>query len=115
MRVLFCGSRYWTNRDKIKVEIDKLDATDIVIHGACTGADQIAGELAKNRGMKVIEFPADWDKYGKAAGPIRNGQMLTEGQPDKVIAFTENLETSRGTKNMIEQTQKAGIPYVIIS
>lgn len=54
-------------------------------------------------------FPADWDKYGRAAGPIRNKQMLEyilEENPI-VAAFWDGK--SRGTKNMIDQASKADV------
>jgi hypothetical protein len=58
----------------------------------------------------VRHFPADWDKYGKAAGPIRNKQMLDEGKPQAVIAFSYDLARSRGTANMVAQARDAGLP-----
>ena len=51
--------------------------------------------------MKVIKFPAEWDKYGKAAGVLRNQQMLDEGYPDLVVYFHKDLENSKGTKDMV--------------
>ena len=51
--------------------------------------------------MKVIKFPAEWDKYGKAAGVLRNQQMLDDGHPDLVVYFHKDLENSKGTKDMV--------------
>ena len=85
----------------------------MVIHGAARGADTIAADLAKGMGMKVLPFPAKWDRYGRAAGPIRNRQMLWEGHPDVVHAFHTDLEASNGTADMVKQAEKAGIPVVI--
>jgi hypothetical protein len=59
--------------------------------------------------MKLKVFSANWEKHGLAAGPIRNRQMLTEGKPDLVIAFHENIEKSKGTKNMLELAKQAGV------
>ena len=56
--------------------------------------------LAAN-GVVVEEFKADWDKFGRAAGPIRNAQMLREGKPDLVVAFPGG----RGTANMVAQAK----------
>ena len=86
LRVLVCGSRDWTNRARIHTELKRLPAGTTIVHGCCRGADRIAGEVAKSLGFYVIEFPADWDLHGKAAGPIRNSQMLAEGRPHFVIA-----------------------------
>ena len=56
--------------------------------------------------MLVNPFPAQWSKYGRAAGPLRNTQMLSEGNPDIVLAFHDNIKRSRGTRNMIVQSLK---------
>jgi len=112
MRVLICGSTTFNDILAIKEVIDSLDDDDIVIHGCARGADSIAGMLAKQRGLEVLEFPAQWTKYGKAAGPIRNKQMLDEGKPDKVYAFYANKKKSRGTANMVKQAKAAGVPVI---
>jgi len=73
-----------------------------LIHGAAKGADVMAGDWASSFGIPVEEYSADWDAYGKAAGPVRNQQMLTEGKPDVVLAFpTVDLSTSKGTRSMV--------------
>jgi hypothetical protein len=109
MRVLICGCRKFADFAAIQKVIDGLNDGDIVIHGCARGADSIAGYLAKKRGLTVLEFPADWNKHGKAAGPIRNKQMLVEGKPNKVFAFYTDKSISRGTKNMVKQARKAGL------
>ena len=107
-RILICGCRKFADFAAIQEVIDSLNDDDIVMHGCARGADSIAGHLAKKRGLEVLEFPANWKKYGKAAGPIRNKQMLEEGKPDKVYAFYTDKANSRGTKNMVKQSRKAG-------
>jgi hypothetical protein len=106
-RVLICGSRDWTDKELIKSMIPR-DA-EVVIHGAARGADVLAGECAKELGIPVIEFPAKWSQYGLSAGPKRNQQMLDEGKPTEVIAFSDHLQTSRGTSDMIRRAEKANI------
>lgn len=59
-----------------------------IISGACRGADRLAVMWAKSVGVPVEEYPANWGRYGKAAGPIRNLQMLKDGKPDLVVAFS---------------------------
>jgi len=110
MRVLICGSRDFHDIQAIQIVVDNLDTNDIIVHGCARGADTIAGWLAKRRGLTILEFPAQWNKYGKAAGPIRNKQMLDEGKPDKVFAFYTDKKKSRGTANMVKQAKAAGIP-----
>lgn len=112
MRVLVCGSRHFTDCFILKEQLEKLDIKTI-IHGDAKGADRMAGAYARTWGIEEVKFPADWNKHGKAAGPIRNTQMLKEGKPDKVIAFL--AKDSKGTKNMIEQATKANIPVEVIN
>ena len=109
MRILVSGDRNWINGLAIRRELEKYPIDTIVIHGAARGADSMAGSIAKSLGMQVEVYPAQWDKYGKGAGPVRNKQMLDEGKPDKVLAFHEDIESSKGTKHMVKISQEAGI------
>jgi len=86
----------------------------VVIHGTCKGADRIARCLALKHGHSEVPIKAEWGKHGRKAGPLRNTRMLDEGNPDVVIAFHDHIEESLGTKNMIKQTRKRGIPHKII-
>jgi hypothetical protein len=119
VKVLVCGSRDWTDRALIESVIHGLafrfgpDVPDAeVIHGACRGADQIAGAYAASLGLRVTEFPADWAGKGKRAGILRNLAMLDE-KPDAVIAFQRN--GSRGTQHTIDEARKRGIPVEVVS
>lgn len=86
----------------------------IVVEGECEGADVIARNVALNTlDLAVMPFPAPWTRYGKAAGPIRNGQMLKDGLADAVIAFHADIAKSRGTADMVAQARKAGRPVWI--
>lgn len=113
MRILVCGDRHWTNRIAIHGQLATLPKGTVIIEGAASGADQIAGFCARSLGFDVQEFPANWAKYGRAAGPIRNKQMLTEGKPDQVWAFHADIASSKGTANMVAQSKAAGIPVTI--
>jgi len=72
------------------------------------GADRIAAQIGKEKGWNVRAFPAEWSKYGKSAGPIRNRQML-DTQPNCVIWFHDNLERSKGTLDMIRAAEERKI------
>lgn len=111
MRVLVCGSRHFQDHNKLVYELSAIPITHLITGGA-KGADSHAEFFAKRVCIPHTIFPANWDKYGKGAGPIRNKQMLDEGKPDLVIAFL--APNSRGTKNMIEQAKKAGVPVQVI-
>lgn len=114
-KILICGDRNWNDYWVIYDVLSKLDRNLIIIHGAARGADTMAGIIAKNLGFKdVISFPAKWTKYGKSAGPIRNRQMLNEN-PDLVIAFHNDIENSKGTKDCIEEAEKRNIQVQLIS
>lgn len=113
MRVLICGSRNWTDEFTIEEYIKTLPPQSVVIHGDCRGADKMAGKLAVKHGHSVMAFPAKWGKFGRAAGPMRNRQMILDGEPDLVVAFHNNLTESKGTKNMMKQAGKAGIESIL--
>jgi len=112
MRILFCGDRSWTNY-KVICDVMIEHQPTVVIEGGANGADSLALEAAEAFDVRVQSFPAEWDKYGKAAGPIRNTRMLNEGKPDLVIAFHDDLQNSRGTLDMVNQTQKRKIPLKV--
>lgn len=80
----------------------------IIIQGGARGADRAADEWAIINWVPLETYLPDWDKYRKAAGPIRNKQMLDEGKPDVVIAFPGG----RGTANMVSLAKKAGVEVV---
>ncbi len=82
----------------------------VVIHGNAPGADSLAGEWARARGVPVEAYPAEWDLYGRAAGHLRNRQMLDEGEPDIVIAFPGG----RGTADMKKQARGDCLPVLEI-
>jgi hypothetical protein len=109
MRVLVCGDRNWSDYEDIRNVLRQFDKDTVVIHGNCRGADKIAGVMAKSLGLKVKVYKANWGKYKKAAGPIRNTQMLKEGKPDVVLAFHSYIEGSTGTADMIDQSTDAGV------
>ena len=69
------------------------------------GADTIGEQYAHERGYTVERFPADWQQYGKAAGPIRNRQMVDNA--DALIVFWDGQ--SAGTRNMIMMAKKKGL------
>lgn len=103
-KVLVCGGRDYSDIHRMYSVLDDLDMSEI-ISGHATGADQMAEMYADERGIDATIFPAEWNKHGKAAGFIRNKQMLEEGQPDLVVAFPGG----RGTQMMMDIARKAGI------
>lgn len=111
MKLIICGDRNWTDRDMIQRFLKGVPEGTFIIEGEAKGADTIAREEAEKLGFLVNPCRALWNLYGKAAGPIRNQEMLGY-LPDLVVAFHDHLENSRGTKNMLKQARKKGIPIV---
>lgn len=124
MRVIITGSRDWVEDQvktfRIEEILDTLYDLSILLgqpltvrHGACpTGADDIAHrwcEEGRKRNLLLVEepFPADWDKYGKPAGPIRNKEMADKGA-EMCVAF--NKGDSEGTTGMMALARERNIP-----
>ncbi len=81
-----------------------------VVEGAAAGADTLARQAARDLGLPVREFRANWQRYGKAAGALRNQQMLDyllEADQRLVLAFP--LPQSRGTWDMVQRAKRVGI------
>lgn len=114
MRALVCGDRNWTNRARLDWVLGIMNVT-AVIEGEAKGADTMAREWADAHQTLVHPFPADWAKYGKSAGPVRNREMLSIGKPERVIAFHNDIKNSKGTANMIEQAKRSGVPVVLVT
>lgn len=115
MRVLVCGSRTYTDFVTIDRVLDQLhEATPIreLADGMATGADTLAYTWATKRGISGRRrWRADWETHGRAAGPIRNAQMLAEFRPDLVVAFIDKpLSESRGTEDMVLRAMDVGVP-----
>lgn len=115
---LIVGSRTFNDYSLL---IEKCDYylsnyTDIVIvSGGAKGADALAKRYAQDRGYEYIEFPAEWEKYGKSAGYIRNDEMhrfIADKSNRGVIAFWDG--ESKGTTHNFELTRKYGNPIRIV-
>lgn len=118
MRVLVTGDREWDDQRIVNMVLDGAFDHDLrmtLIEGCAKGADSCAEVWADDASATHEHYPAQWDKYGRAAGPIRNRQMLEEGKPDVVIAFHDDLSKSKGTRDMIDQAKRAGLPVYLVS
>lgn len=81
-----------------------------IVSGAASGADRLGEKYASEHHHKVLRFPADWNKYGKAAGPIRNAEMAAIA--DFFFLFWDGR--SAGSRNMLENARKRAIPGIVI-
>jgi hypothetical protein len=117
--LLVTGDRNWDNDWIIRSEFAVIgyDKIDLVIHGDARGADTIAAAVALQHEIPTLAVPARWSKYPKAAGPIRNSLMLKFMGivPTYVLAFHNNIESSKGTKDMLTKVKKLGIPYKLVT
>ncbi|BCP56271.1 hypothetical protein K32_48880 [Kaistia sp. 32K] len=107
MKLLVCGGRDFMDRNIVFEVLDGVHAKrriEVIIHGCARGADRLAGQWAKARGVLCAEVEAHWAAHGKGAGPRRNRAMLSLG-PDGVVAFPGG----DGTLNMIRIAEEAGI------
>ena len=86
----------------------------LVIHGAARGADVMAGSIAKNLEIPVRTFPADWERWGRKAGIVRNQAMLDVGKPDYVLAFHDDIQHSKGTGDMVGRAKAHGVPGRVV-
>lgn len=115
MRLLVTGDRFWRQREPIRKKLIELgcpDKIEVLIHGDADGVDKIAAEVANDLGLpkeRILAYPANWTKHKKAAGPIRNRQMLKEAKPTQVIAFHDDPASSKGTVDMVKIARKAKI------
>lgn len=85
------------------------------IVGGAKGADTLAEIWLGENGIPFQVYKADWDKYGKRAGPFRNRQMIAEGKPNIGVGFIDyrHGEVSRGSSNMISQLRNNKIQVEI--
>ncbi len=109
MRVLVCGGRTYGRYELVEDVLQQWNISTI-IEGGASGADQLANRYAGEHGIAVETFPAEWSKYGKSAGYIRNAQMLSEGKPELVVAFPGG----KGTQNMIKLAEIAKVPVHVV-
>ena len=108
MRLLVCGGRDFEDQarlNRVLAELHLRHNITCIIHGGARGADMLAGTWAICSHIQYEVYHADWKRYGRAAGHMRNTEMLVRGRPDAVLAFPGG----RGTANMVAQAKRAGI------
>ena len=114
-RVVIAGCRDYNNYDEAKEFIDscllriRKENEIIIVSGGARGADALGERYAKENGFKIEKYPANWEKYGKAAGPKRNEKMAKVA--DCVICFWD--KKSLGTKSMIDFAKEYNKPIRI--
>ena len=118
MRIIIAGLRDYADYKYFSKELNEYLSgyTDDIelISGGATGVDSMAERYARENKIPIKVFPADWKKYGKAAGPIRNSKMADyAGSEGRLIAFWDGK--SRGTGNMIRTAERKGIKVTVVN
>lgn len=117
-RILICGDRHWSAHvpiEQVLIWVTRTNPRSTIIHGGAYGADGLAGNLAHVLGLRVRVFKAEWERYGKRAGPIRNALMIADGEPEIVFAYTDDLSQSHGTRDMVKKALAAKIPTFLVN
>lgn len=113
MKVIIAGGRYFNDYHLLKKRCNLFlkNTTEIeVVSGCQRGADKLGERWAKEYGHPVKQFYADWNQFGNAAGPLRNGRMAKYAEA--LIAFWNGI--SPGTENMIKQAKEQGLKIKIV-
>ena len=105
--VAVCGGRDYSDAKMVSKMLKKAHPT-LIVHGAATGADTLAGKFAQRNGIPVISVPAKWNLHGRSAGPRRNQKIIDRYRPHKLIAFPGGV----GTADMVRRAKAAGILVV---
>lgn len=117
MKVLICGGRDYTNTNQFNRFMHNFVAENgpitCIVQGGQSGADAMARFYANQRILTIFlqTYRAEWEIYGRAAGPLRNQKML-EKNPD--IAWVIAFPGGRGTANMVEQARERGFNVIEI-
>lgn len=116
-RVVVAGGRLFNNQEMLDRNMDRILSRKslthkiVIVSGKAKGADSLGEVYAKKRGYDVVEVPADWDKFGKRAGYLRNESMASNS--DATVAFWDGK--SKGTKHMIDLTKEYGNLLKVVS
>lgn len=111
-KVIVAGSRDFDDYALLCNTLDELfPKRDIeIVSGNARGADRLGERYAEDRWINCMKFPANWAKYGKGAGPIRNQEMADYA--DILVAFWDYQ--SSGTRDMITRAMKEGLEVHVI-
>lgn len=111
MRILVCGSRSVRNKKYVDYVLSQYDP-ELIISGGADGPDTYAVFYADINNIPFQVIKPDWNKYGKAAGMIRNKEMVDLlDNDDLVLAFWDGK--SSGTKNTIDYAKRKGIKVIV--
>ena len=113
-KVIIAETRTFSDYHLLKDKCDAIlqNITDIeIVSGCARGADSLGEKYAKENGLKLKLFPANWNKFGKLAGPYRNADMANYA--DALICFL--VGKSRGSSDMIERAKNKKLLVRVIN
>ena len=127
VRIIIAGSRTFNDYIKLKAAMfdviydlkrnNEKELNIKIISGTARGADKLGEKYADEKGYEVIRFPADWDRFGKRAGYVRNAEMAKYAVSDDsigvLVACWDGI--SKGTKHMIDLANKYGLEVLIVN
>lgn len=103
------GSRDFPDLDRVRRFVETLPSNTTIVSGGARGVDRCAATAARARGLRVIEFLAEWRRLGRSAGFIRNEKIVQ--RCDRMVAFWDG--SSSGTRHSISLARQHGRPVVI--
>lgn len=113
LKIIVAGSRSFNNYELLTERLNFYIGThtDVeIVSGTARGADKLGERYATEKGFLIKRFPADWDKYGKRAGYLRNEEMAKYAS--HAVIFWDGV--SRGTANMIELCERYSLNYRVV-
>lgn len=117
-KIIIAGGRDFADYSLLEFEVKKfivennLQLPIEIVSGHARGADTMGERFAHKYKLDLKIFPADWDKYGNRAAPIRNEEMAKYCELQYAIIFWDGQ--SRGSKNMIERSVNHKLIYKIV-
>lgn len=106
---MVAGSRNFKDYRLLKETLERYEITE-GISGTAQGADKLGEQYFQEKGIPFLKFPADWERYGKRAGHLRNAEMASE--TEFAVIFWDG--ESKGTLNMINEMKKLKKNYTVI-
>lgn len=120
-RIIICGGRHFDDYEHLESVMNEVMSkiepwSDVIeiVSGHCEGADQLGELYASNYGLPCKVFPAQWEKYGRSAGPIRNSEMVkyaSEAVMPVVVDFRS--PRTKGTNDTVRKATKLGFKVFV--
>lgn len=112
-KAIVCGGRDYTDAARVTRILEAAQerlGVDAIVQGGAEGVDRIAKEWAVHRHLQCDTYYAAWDLHGKAAGPIRNAEMLAKSEAEICFVFPGG----KGTADMARRAEEAGLRVIYI-